>query len=297
MSELGQALKDAREAKGMSLDDLQEETKIQKRYLRAIEEGNFDQLPGDFYTRAFIKSYAEAVDLNFSTFAEQFASEMPKTHREPSGDIHTMPPDGTDELPVSRKIRAGRSEPGNWSALINKAIIVVILLIVLMIAYILITNIAGNQSSRGSGSNQGADSSISYSGNSAQKSDSSGESSSSSSSSSASSSEQQTLKLDQTEGTTSTYTLTGTTDLKVAVSTKNGGPAWFMATDVQSGKMIAQGTVSNAGQKTYSFDASDVRSLKIKFGSVPNTVLKINGQSFDFPTQNTVQNITINFSK
>ncbi|WP_139037439.1 helix-turn-helix domain-containing protein, partial [Bacillus pumilus] len=61
MTELGKRLVEAREEKGMSLEDLQTVTKIQKRYLLAIEQGNYDIIPGKFYVRAFIKQYAEAV--------------------------------------------------------------------------------------------------------------------------------------------------------------------------------------------------------------------------------------------
>ncbi|MEC0091337.1 RodZ domain-containing protein [Paenibacillus macquariensis] len=64
MSELGQQLKEARLEKGMSLDDVQEMTKIRKRYLEAIEAGDYKVLPGNFYVRAFIKTYAETVGLN-----------------------------------------------------------------------------------------------------------------------------------------------------------------------------------------------------------------------------------------
>lgn len=49
MSELGSYLKQVREEKMITLDDLQRTTKIQKRYLVAIEEGNFDTLPGIFF--------------------------------------------------------------------------------------------------------------------------------------------------------------------------------------------------------------------------------------------------------
>ena len=42
MTELGQKLTEAREAKGLSIDQLHEITKIQKRHLVAIEEGNYE---------------------------------------------------------------------------------------------------------------------------------------------------------------------------------------------------------------------------------------------------------------
>ena len=64
LTELGNRLKEARLSKGYSLDDLQEITKIQKRYLVGIEEGNYSIMPGSFYVRAFIKQYAEAVGLD-----------------------------------------------------------------------------------------------------------------------------------------------------------------------------------------------------------------------------------------
>ena len=79
LSELGNRLKEARLLKGLSLDALQEITKIQKRYLIGIEEGNFSSMPGKFYVRAFIKQYAEAVGLEPEVLFEEFNSEIPNT--------------------------------------------------------------------------------------------------------------------------------------------------------------------------------------------------------------------------
>lgn len=79
MSELGEQLKRAREEKRVSLDEIQALTKIQKRYLQAIEDGDFDKLPGAFYTKAFIKSYAEAVGLNYEALIQEFGHELPST--------------------------------------------------------------------------------------------------------------------------------------------------------------------------------------------------------------------------
>lgn len=297
MSELGQTLREAREEKGLSLDDLQEETKIQKRYLKAIEEGDFKQLPGDFYTRAFIKSYAEAVGLEFGTLTQQFSSEMPGVHRDVP-DRRAIPSGGTgDEAPVRRTVRRNRSGSKRWSSFINRAITIVFILIVLMLIYILITGIMSHQGNQTGAKTQGTGSSVSFKGSSASSSDSSSSSSSSSTSSASSSSGQQVLKLNQTQGTTSTYTLTGTTKFTITVSTKTGLPAWFMAKDAKTNAQIQQGTVSNAGKKSYQFDASNVQSLSLRFGSVPNTSLMINGQPFSFPSTSTTQNIVINFSK
>jgi cytoskeletal protein RodZ len=77
LTELGNRLKEARLAKELSLDDMQQITKIQKRYLIGIEEGNYSSMPGKFYVRAFIKQYAEAVDLESEALFEEFKSEIP----------------------------------------------------------------------------------------------------------------------------------------------------------------------------------------------------------------------------
>ncbi|MGM9904143.1 MAG: RodZ domain-containing protein [Enterococcus sp.] len=58
---IGEKLRQARLNKKISLDELQQITKIQKRYLESIDQDDFDQLPGKFYVRAFIRQYAEAV--------------------------------------------------------------------------------------------------------------------------------------------------------------------------------------------------------------------------------------------
>ena len=82
MTELGIRLKEAREAKGLSLDDLQTITKIQKRYLLGIEEGNYSMMPGKFYVRAFIKQYAEAVGIEPEELFNQYKQDIPETAKE-----------------------------------------------------------------------------------------------------------------------------------------------------------------------------------------------------------------------
>ncbi|TDO73033.1 uncharacterized protein DUF4115 [Halanaerobium saccharolyticum] len=70
--ELGSLLKKSRKEKGLSLDDIQEETKIRKKYLEAIEENNFDVLPGKVYLKVFIKGYAREVGLNYQELLKKY---------------------------------------------------------------------------------------------------------------------------------------------------------------------------------------------------------------------------------
>ena len=88
MSQLGAYLKTARESKKMSLDEIQEITKIRKVYLQAIEDGELERLPGAFYVRAFTKSYCEVLGLSFQDVATQYKDELalhdPAESNEPS---------------------------------------------------------------------------------------------------------------------------------------------------------------------------------------------------------------------
>lgn len=80
MSELGAFLRNKRLDQNMSLDYLQEATKIQKRYLLAIENGQYEALPGAFYAKAFVKSYSEALGLDPDAVIEQYGGELPEVH-------------------------------------------------------------------------------------------------------------------------------------------------------------------------------------------------------------------------
>src|SRR5699024_820231 len=51
--------------------------KNSKRYLQAIEQGNFQTLPGTFYARAFIKEFANAVGLDADLLLEEHKGEIP----------------------------------------------------------------------------------------------------------------------------------------------------------------------------------------------------------------------------
>jgi cytoskeletal protein RodZ len=80
--ELGEKLREARTNKDLTLQDIQEKTKIQKRYLEAIESGNYQALPGAFYARAFIREFALVVGLNPNELLEEHAEELPSSKEE-----------------------------------------------------------------------------------------------------------------------------------------------------------------------------------------------------------------------
>ncbi|MCL6597305.1 MAG: DUF4115 domain-containing protein [Alicyclobacillus macrosporangiidus] len=69
---LGVQLREQRLRLGIELDELQAATKIRKRYLEALESGDWSILPGDVYARGFVRSYAEAVGLDGRQLLEAY---------------------------------------------------------------------------------------------------------------------------------------------------------------------------------------------------------------------------------
>jgi cytoskeletal protein RodZ len=70
--ELGTYLHQFREEQSMSLEEVAAKTKIQVRLLRAIEEGQLEQLPEPVYIQGFIKRFADALGLDGTQFASTF---------------------------------------------------------------------------------------------------------------------------------------------------------------------------------------------------------------------------------
>lgn len=126
--EIGAILKEAREEKNISLESLQESTKIQKRYLKAIEHGNFHILPGTFYARAFIKEYAVAVGLNAEELLENHHNELPTS--QPKTDVE-----------YTRMQRSRREDQSTKSpvvlSILPKVIVILLVIVVFFIAFTL----------------------------------------------------------------------------------------------------------------------------------------------------------------
>ena len=61
---VGRLLRDQRVARDLSVDDVAARLRIRSRYLEAIEQGRFDQLPGAAYIPAFLRAYANHLGLD-----------------------------------------------------------------------------------------------------------------------------------------------------------------------------------------------------------------------------------------
>lgn len=73
---IGQRLKTAREAKGMSLDDVARQTRVPIRHLQHIEKGEWDALPATTYSVGFARAYANAVGLNGSEIGIELREQL-----------------------------------------------------------------------------------------------------------------------------------------------------------------------------------------------------------------------------
>lgn len=68
---VGNKLRDARTRRRLSLQDVEDATKIRSRYLQAIENEEWDELPGDTYARAFIRTYGAHLGLDGERLADE----------------------------------------------------------------------------------------------------------------------------------------------------------------------------------------------------------------------------------
>lgn len=76
VSVVGERLREAREAAGLTLEDIATSTRIPTRHLESLETGDFTRLPAPTYTIGFAKNYAAAVGLDRAEIGDQLRAEM-----------------------------------------------------------------------------------------------------------------------------------------------------------------------------------------------------------------------------
>ena len=76
MFEIGNTLREARLRRGLDISRCEAETKIRAKYLRAMEEEQFDLLPAPTYVRGFLRSYADFLDLDGQLVLDEYESRF-----------------------------------------------------------------------------------------------------------------------------------------------------------------------------------------------------------------------------
>ena len=144
MDELGIILREAREAKGLTLAEVQAEIRIGTKFLEALETGQFHQLPTPVHARGYLRNYARFLNLDPQPLLERL--EMSYTYQakgtiptaRPPEDISPQKPlqmqhDQPLFRPVNMEMDTNSSE-GSTGSIVRFAIIIALLVTIALIA-------------------------------------------------------------------------------------------------------------------------------------------------------------------
>ncbi|KMK77280.1 helix-turn-helix domain-containing protein [Alkalihalobacillus pseudalcaliphilus] len=288
MSELGQHLKSVREEKGITLEDLQATTKIQKRYLVAIEEGRFETLPGVFYARAFVKTYAESVGIDPEQLFDQFKDELPN----PQKEIQSLP---------SRSERASHSSvkpnsPSKKNPIVPLIAGFLTIVVFVALAWLIVQALSGNNDSEAMPPNDGGDEGV-FNEDLLDDDDDGVEDDEQSNGTEGEETEEEPeepetvseLNFVETQGTRSFYELSGTDEL--AIQLVFNDTSYFDIKD-ESGTIIEGGSQPSAGAML-EFDFSDESEIDINLGASQNVELYVNEERVEFELEASHQYVRI----
>ncbi|MCZ0754101.1 helix-turn-helix domain-containing protein [Anoxybacillus sp. J5B_2022] len=270
MTELGKRLKEAREAKKMSLDELQQITKIQKRYLIGIEEGNYPIMPGNFYVRAFIKQYAEAVGLDAEEIFHEYEHEIPRAQ-------HEELPEQLSRVKSRKQIS---TKYDKWLALLPKVLMAAIVIGAAVMVWVFLQNRSSNEQSQSQPTNRATE--VEQSKNSplekaTEKQKQKKEKEKQQEESKTNESAATTFTVKETKGNTATIEVIAS-QFQLELTSK--GASWV---EVFNGKghSFFKGTLKNG--QTQSFDLTSETEVFVKIGRTLDVEMKVNGQPFTYP--------------
>jgi cytoskeletal protein RodZ len=119
---IGEILQLARERKGVDLYRAERDTKIRLRYLSALEDGDYDELPAPVYTKGFLRNYAIYLGLEPDDILERWRDEMEQTRT--ATRVAVIPP----PMPIA--------EPGGRRLHISPSMIVAGLVGLVVLAFV-----------------------------------------------------------------------------------------------------------------------------------------------------------------
>lgn len=305
--EIGMRLKEAREAKNLSLQDIQDMTKIQSRYLRAIENGDFSLLPGSFYARAFIKEYAVAVGLDANELLETYSHELPVTEEDHSIDYN--------RVQRSRKDTNVSEKSSPIFSLLPTIIVVILIIGVAFVIYLFVTSgmftdnnntpSANNTEQSGDEVKVRSDSDDASANNESSETTEKGQTNEdgsdqeqSTEESTSAEDQEPTLELTQFENDESTYDFTYAEDeVALVVSTENQN--WLEIED-SNGESLFYGTLQSSNSPV-ELDVSDLEQIYLRFGEPTTISIELNGTmlelSDDISSPTAVQQVWINMNQ
>jgi len=82
--QIGESLREARIRRGLSPADVHKAIRIRERYLTALEEESWEMLPGEAYTKGFLRTYAEHLSLNSQLYIDEYNARVARHDEEPT---------------------------------------------------------------------------------------------------------------------------------------------------------------------------------------------------------------------
>jgi hypothetical protein len=123
---VGKRLREARTRRKLTLQEVEAATKIRGRYLQAIENEDWDALPGETYARAFIRTYGALVGLD----GDRLAEEQRRTRGSARPGERLPRVDPRPRRVPRRRRRTGPRPPSSLIAVLVTAVVVIALLVV-----------------------------------------------------------------------------------------------------------------------------------------------------------------------
>lgn len=122
MESTGEILRRARSERHLTLDEVAIRTRINRKYLAAIESGDRDAIPGGFFYKSFVRQYATALTTDETNVLEQVEQSLAAEHPGP-------PPAPDEEVLKALAIRAeeaAASSPGSSHSAASYAVLLVL---------------------------------------------------------------------------------------------------------------------------------------------------------------------------
>jgi cytoskeleton protein RodZ len=104
MGEFGKELRSERVSRGIELEEISDSTKISSRYLAALEEDQFEQLPGGVFNKGIVRSYARVVGLDEEFWVGRYMDAYQQ-----SGQLKT---DDADWIAFAENVSKSRQTEG-----------------------------------------------------------------------------------------------------------------------------------------------------------------------------------------
>jgi cytoskeletal protein RodZ len=148
MPEIGATLREARMRARLDVSEIEAQTKIRAKYLRALENEEWSLLPGPTFIKSFLRTYAQALGLDARALVEEY-----RLHHERPNDPAFDPIASTPTRQRQRQPRSGPSRA--YVASVGVIGLVIVLLIVLLAT-------GGGSSNKGAGTSTAARSKASH---------------------------------------------------------------------------------------------------------------------------------------